>query len=395
MPKDGKLYSAENFYEREKIKKNKKLEKKVSEVFSSNEIIDSLNLIVRHLGDLKLQELDRLINILVKVKYSNFENWKKILRQFLLSITLLDTGYTKPTEKKRVVQILQRLKEIYEFLPFKSDQEIQTLLERSIEESVNFLLRNFNTMDTKAISSTLSSIGKLGLLNEEVCRKIEEPLIDIITDENIEDLEFSKIFFSIYKNRCPSSKLRNAFEKKIGFIINRYAKNSAKIDSDSLYIITRGLYFYYKSSDKTNPLFLQIEDIIFKNEKLFDFDHLIYISFCLLYLSKPSEDYYKLIDRVLDQFNDTHVLTEFLLFQIISISLRRNEISLQNMKKYISAYISMIKNNQVNTKEVEMFRKSVVYRKNRGRTPKEIVEYLEEVLGEIKDFSLVPQKINF
>jgi len=126
--------SYETYSKKLELKLDKKMKKKIKDVFSRNEVIDSLNLIMKHINDLKSNDMAKFINILIKIDYSNFENWKKILKQYIMYLSLITKDY-RPLENKDVVQTLNNLKNMYNFLPYLSDEEIQTLLDRAIKES--------------------------------------------------------------------------------------------------------------------------------------------------------------------------------------------------------------------------------------------------------------------
>lgn len=212
-----------------------------------NEVIDSLKLITQHLNDLKSAEFEKFINLLIKIKYTNFDTWKKVLTQYIMYISLLSTSY-QPLREKDIVQILHYLKNMYTFLPYNTSKDVQNLLERAIKESIIYLVNNLDKMTPELISSIINSISKLGYLDENNCRKIEETITPVF--ENMSHKHFTNILFCICRNRCASENFMKNLEKYSEKILDEHLE-TGEFDKFSVTMIAKC--------------------IIFKNLKLFSF----------------------------------------------------------------------------------------------------------------------------
>ena len=361
-------------------------ELKLKAIFSKNEIIETISIILKHVSDLKEGQLEKFINILIKIQYSNFENWKIILRQYILYISLLDTNY-QPLRDKDICQILHHLKNMYSFLPYTSDQEIQNLLERAIKESVNYLIKKFDDLKIEFYGKTLTAISKLGLLDDEVCKKVEKNLIYKLKDELIPADVFANIFFCIIRNRCASENFMVHLSKYCDRIMNMYLKDSGMVSPYVVALISKSLYYGYKVGDKI--LFTKIEEIVLKNKNMFEVHQIVIIAHSLARLTRPSDTFFNFLENYFNNFTDLNKLTELLTFQIITILLRKNHFSLDNIRKYINLYKKFIEKNQVKRKQIEIFKDIINAKIKKEYTKPEVVEYLKEIKAEMKelDFS--------
>jgi hypothetical protein len=223
------LNSYQNYLEDLKFKKNsRRIEQNVKQIFSSNIIKDSINLIMRHLTSIRSSELEKFINLLIRTKYSNFNNWKLILKQYITYMSLLETNY-QPLRNKDVVQILHHLKNIYTFLPYDADKEIQTFIERAIKESITYLIKNLEKMNNEEMGSIINSISKLGYLDEHNCSKIEKTLMTML--EEIPPYQFVSILFCICRNRCASNDFLKKLEDVSESILDSYLKDTSETSS--------------------------------------------------------------------------------------------------------------------------------------------------------------------
>lgn len=158
---------------------------------------------------MKTSGFEKLINILVKIKYTNGENWKIILRQYILYLTLLNTSY-QPLTGKHISQILYHIKHLNSFITYSAEVELLTLLDKALKDSVTYLLKNINEIDLDSLNLVINSISKLGLLDEENTRIIEKqisPLLDKLPHSTLANIQFC-----VFKNRCGSESFHKKFE---------------------------------------------------------------------------------------------------------------------------------------------------------------------------------------
>jgi len=360
-----------------------KIEHTIKEIFSKNEVIDTITIILKHISDLKESELEKFINILIKIKYSNFENWKIILRQYVLYISLLDTNY-QPLRDKDICQILHHLKNMNNFLPYTSDEEIQNLLERAIKDSVNYLIKRFEGLKIEYYGKTLTAISKLGLLDDEVCKKLETNLIYKLKDHMIPGDVFSNILFCIIRNRCASENLLRHLMNYCDKIMDSYLRDPALIDPYVVALICKSIYYGYKFGDKT--LYYKIEEIVLNNKNLFEVHQVIMIAHSLCRITRPSNIFFNFLENYFKNFRQLDKLTELLNFQVIGVLLRNNHFSIENIRKYTELYKSLIKKNQVKRKQIETFKSMITAKIKKEFTKPEVAEYLKEVKNELKDY---------
>jgi hypothetical protein len=352
-------------------------EKKVKYWFNQNEVIDSISLVLKHISDLKSGEMEKFINVLIKIQYSNFDNWKIILRQYVLYISLLDTNY-QPLRDKDVCQILHHLKNMYNYLPYTADKEVQTLLDKSINDSINYLIKTFDGLQITHYGKTLSAISKLGLLDEQMCKNLEYILIPKLKNNLIPGNIFVNILFCIYKNNCASENLIRHLEKYCEMILDRYNEDMSKFNPYVVAMIAKSLYYGFQTENV--KLFRKLENVFIKNSNLFQIHQTVMLAHSLQFLTKPSGEFINLVDKILKEFNEINILTELLTFQIITVLLKGNSFSLENIKKYISLYKNFINKNQVKRKQRETFRAMIRIKLKKGDIDPETSEFLNKVM---------------
>ena len=384
--------SYESYAQKIQMKTDKKLKKRLKEVFARNEVIDSINLVMRHITDLKSSDLVKFINVLVKIDYSNFENWKKILKQYIMYLSLLTTDY-KPLLNKDVVQIMTHLKNMYNFLPYLSDEEIQSLLERAIKESIEYVIKNIHTLELRHVATTITTMSKLGLLDEEVCRKFESFLCELIFDDKISDPDFANILFCIYKSKCASEQLMNILEKNCERLIDFYSKNPKRIDPFVVTMITKSFYYCYRKETKSLAICKRIEELFNNFNHLFNIHDCIIIAHSLFYLDQPGEDFFKNYNTVLDKFNNLGKLSEMLTFQILLVLLKRHEFSDENIKKFVNLYKEYANLGQAKKRQIEVVRNLLKLRLKKADHSPELLAFFEESLKEFTEFEMSIKKI--
>ena len=383
----------EAYSQKVNMKLDKRVKNKLREVFSRNEVVDAITLIMRHLNDLKSTDLAKFINVLIKIDYSNFENWKKILKQYIMYLSLITPDY-KPLFNKDVVQILHHLKNMYNFLPYLSDDEIQTLLERAIKESIEYIIKNINTLELKHVATTITAMSKLGMLDEEVCRKIEKFLINVISEENaMSDADFANILFCIFKSKTASENLTNMLEKYAEKIIDYYTKYPKEIDTHSLTMIVKSFYYGYRSETKKLNIFKKIEALFISYSNNFQIHDSVIIAHSLYYLDKPSEEFFSTYDTALHKFNNLNRMSELLNFQVLLVILKRGEFSDENIVKYVKLYKNYVNIGQVKKKQIDVFINLLKLKIKKGGFSNETQDYLNETLKDITEYSKNSRKI--
>jgi hypothetical protein len=383
----------EKYAQKIQLKTDKKLKKRLKEVFSRNEVIDSLNLIMRHITDLKSSELVKFINVLIKTDYSNFDNWKKILKQYIMYLSLLTTDY-KPLHNKDVVQIMTHLKNMYNFLPYLSDEEIQSLLERAIKESIDYVIKNIHTLELKHVATTITTMSKLGLLDEEVCRKIESFLCELIFEDKISDSDFANILFCIYKSKCASEELMNILEKNCERIIDFYNKNPSRIDPFVVTMITKAFYYCYRKETKKLAICKRVEELFNNYYDIFQIHDCIIIAHSLFYLDKPSEEFFKNYNHALMKFNNLSKLSEMLTYQILLVLLKRPEFKDENIIKYVNHYKDYASQGQVKKRQIEIVGNLLRLRLKKADHSPELLKFYEESLKDFSEFEIKAKKIS-
>jgi hypothetical protein len=214
---------------------NPEIEEKINKIFKSNDVIDTLHIIIRHISDIKTSGFEKLINLLVKIKYLNQEHWKIILSQYLMYLSIVQTHY-QPLDNRHITQILAHLKDMYKYLPFESDKELLQVLDRSISESINHLFKYLDQMNPEYFVITINSISKLGLMDETNTRNIENIMTDKLKD--MPDNYFANILFSTFRNRCASESLYNILEQRCISVLESYKKG--KGDTFVVTMIAKG-----------------------------------------------------------------------------------------------------------------------------------------------------------
>jgi hypothetical protein len=206
----------EGYAEKFNIENNKHIQEKVRIFFSKNEIIDVLNLIFRHLPNLKASSYEKLFNLLTKIKYKDFEVWKKILRQYLLYLSLSNTNY-QPLKFNYICIILSYLRVNYSMLTFSSDPELEKLIEKSIKQSNEHLITNIKKASPKDVAIIVNSLSKLGLLDENNSKIIENHIYPLIRD--LDNSDFTNILYCFCRNKLGSDKFYHVLSKRSEEII--------------------------------------------------------------------------------------------------------------------------------------------------------------------------------
>ena len=237
---------------------------KIKLIFSQNEITVGIANIIHHLNTSKGEIMEKLINILVKINYLNFQNWKTILEEYLLHLSIYsDTNYLFYTSKE-ITQILVHLKQLEEnvlnFMEYPynySDMkntiepgEILQLIRKAVDKSSDCFLKDLEYKNVDYISlSTYSVImGKYKLIDEKISRRLEKsfiPFLDLITD-----IEFAKLFFNIFKNKYCSENFFVLLEKKAENFITDYLSEKKPVNTYFMTLIAKGRknlinYYFY------------------------------------------------------------------------------------------------------------------------------------------------------
>lgn len=189
---------------------NKQIQEKIKIVFGKNEIIDTFNLIFRHLPNLRESAFEKLINIMTKIQYKDYNVWKRVLRQYILYLSLNNTDY-QPLRINYIAIILSYLKNNYKMLTFSSDTELEKLIEKAIKQSNDHLLENIQKASIKDVIILVSSISKLGLLDENNSLIIENYLIPKMKE--LAAMDFINILYCFCKNKCASEKFYKVLSK--------------------------------------------------------------------------------------------------------------------------------------------------------------------------------------
>ncbi len=376
--------SYETYSKKLELKLDKKMKKKIKDVFSRNEVIDSLQLIMKHINDLKSNDMAKFINILIKIDYSNFENWKKILKQYIMYLSLITKEY-RPLENKDVVQTLNNLKNMYNFLPYLSDEEIQTLLDRAIKESIQYIIKNITNLKLKDVATTITSMSKLGMLDEEVCRKIEGFLINVCQNE-ISDADFANILFCLFKSKTASETLVKILEKKSESIIDYYTKNPKYLDTHSVTMILKSFYYGYRTESKQLSISKKIEELFINYYDLFQIHDSVIIAHALYYLDKPSNEFWTTYNKILQNYKDLNKLSEMLTFQIILVIMKRPDFDEDVVIKYCKHYTVYVRTGQAKRKQIDTYISLLKLKIKKGALTEETTKFLTETLKEITEY---------
>jgi lantibiotic modifying enzyme len=92
-------------------------------------------------------------------------------------------------------------------------------------------------MNSEQISSIITSISKLGYLDEQNCRKIENTLEDKLNQIPSED--FVNILFCICRNRCASEGFMNKLENVSESILDDYINNNKRLNTFTVTMIAK------------------------------------------------------------------------------------------------------------------------------------------------------------
>jgi len=209
-----------------KIVKNKQLINNIETTFSKNIVIDTINLIFQHLSEIKSVSFEKLIFLLVSIRYKKYDNWKIVLKQYNGYISLLnkkDSNGYKPINFKSMTGCLHQLKNIYNFMTYFSDVEFENILDESIKGTSNYLLANLNENNTKLIMIVINNCSKMGLLDTSNIEKVEKVIISKIDEISASD--FIGVLYSFCKNKCGSEPFYQVLEAKCRKIIMEMNKN--------------------------------------------------------------------------------------------------------------------------------------------------------------------------
>jgi hypothetical protein len=206
---------------------------------SSNVAIDTMSIILHNIHFLNSTSYEKLINFLVKIEYKNNNNWIKILKEYLTCLDILSKSY-QPLSIKHVTQILSHLKEMYKYLPYTTEKELLELLDKSISNSITFLMNNIDDMYPENFVLLINSLSKLGLLDESNAKRIEKALVTKLQD--IPYNLFCNILYSICRNRSVGESFYQKLEKITNFILDDYTGGTVQLDPFVLTMIAKCNY---------------------------------------------------------------------------------------------------------------------------------------------------------
>jgi hypothetical protein len=218
-------------------------EKNIEKYFSDNIITEAFTIIIRNRDQLNSPNFEKLINILIKIKYQNIRNWKLILNHYLIFLNNVEkTAIPYRTSKfeRQISQILFHLKNIYDILPVHEDKELEELIDKSIKNTINFLLNNLEKAEPETVNMLLVSTIKLGYLDDQMYRKLEKPLK--IHLNSLSDDKFPLLLSSFFKNRAGTEAFITLLENRAERIIDKFLSNKKSIDTYAVSNIAQGNY---------------------------------------------------------------------------------------------------------------------------------------------------------
>jgi hypothetical protein len=371
-----------------KVKKKNDLEvkKKLKMAFSLNEILDTLQFIFKNLNDLKPKELCKLINLLVKIEYSNFENWKKIFIHYQMLLSLITPTY-QHVPILDIGKIFTSLQAIYNFLPFTADKEMQSLLDISIKKSLEQLLQKFNDIDSRMLGSTFNSMSRLGLLDDQLLMKIENDLIRLTKEDLLRDEDFIAIVFAIFKSNCASQNLFSVLEKKCEILLDFYSQRPLAVDPVNVKMIIKGFYYASRYDTKKSKIFIIVENLYINYPDSFPIHEAIELAFCLSKITELSPNFYRKLNENLEK-SDIKNLTEYLASFLIKVLLSHNsqEFSHEIIVKYTNLYKKMALEDQLKLKDAKHFKKLLQLQIENEFLTLETRNFLSHTLEEIKNY---------
>ena len=365
---------------------NKIVQDNIRTVFGRNEIIDAFNLIFRHLPNLKSSAFEKLINIMTKVNYQDNEIWKRVLRQYLLYLSLLKTDY-QPLKIEYIALILSHLKNNFKMLTFSSDTELEKLIEKAINKSLEYLLDNINKAQIQDVIILVSSISKLGLLDENNSLIIENYLTPKM--QQIDDKGFINLLYCFCKNKCASDKFYNVLGINYYNTASRSEAIILKSEGDKLNpflisqiakcILSINLAFYVGLKNNKS-IFQLVEKNFIKYSKRYEGNHAGALAHSIICMQNCSEEFCYKFNDYLSTFKPIGLLTEMLVFQINYIFMIRGEFSIKNIVTFFEAYKRFIDENKVKIKQAKVLTKLIQYKIQANKNDRELVYVLNENL---------------
>ncbi len=258
--KDNSEFQEELYFKKIYNKLNDSKYKIVKEVFSQNEIIEGISNICKHINTLKGEEMEKLINILGKINYFNFDKWKKILEEYILHLSIYsDTNYKIYTPKE-ISQIIVHLKNLEDALLLGKDnfsvskdanltgyvkkEEILTLIKNAFEKSSECFLKDleFKKVDFSCINTYMVTLSRYKLLNEKIWKKIEISIFPIF--DSLSDSDLCNLIFNVFKSKICSEKFFAKLERKTENLLSEYLSEIKPVDTYLVILISKGIMIF-------------------------------------------------------------------------------------------------------------------------------------------------------
>lgn len=230
-------------------------QKTIEEIFKQNEVIEGISNIITHINTLKGEDVEKLMNILLKINYLNYEKWVKILEEYLLHLSMYsDTSYHLYTTKE-ISQIIIHLKCLEEAFLLNKDhfsiskeanlkgkikkEEILILIKNAFEKSCECILKDleFKKVEFFTINTFIVAMAKYKLLDEKISKKIENNLLPIL--ESLNDSDLCVLMFNVFKNKVFSEKFICKIEKIIENLLSDYLAEKKPIDTFLVTLISK------------------------------------------------------------------------------------------------------------------------------------------------------------
>jgi hypothetical protein len=274
--KESKEFQEEIYFNRIKTKLDKNFDKKIEEIFSQNESIEAIDNIVTQISTIKGDNMEKLINILVKINYSNFGKWKKILEEYSMHLSIYSDATHLYYTAKELAQIMTQLKIFEENLLNEKDvnygidknpndevnkDEILVMIKDVFEKSTQCFMKDLETKDVElySINTVMVTLIKYKCMNEKKSKKFENALIPII--DKLNDFDIANLLFNSYKNKKNTELFVSKIETKIENLLSDYL-NEKPLDTFIITLIAKGMYLLFSF----NFIFLIF---LFKSYKLF------------------------------------------------------------------------------------------------------------------------------
>lgn len=223
-------------------------------IFSQNEIIEGISNTVMHINTIKGDNMEKLINILVKIHYFNYEKWKKILEEYILHLSIYaDTNYLFYTPKE-ISQIIVHLKSLEEAIINGKDAafdninlnskiskvDFLALLKQAVDKSSQCFLNDLETkkVEFSVINVYMVVMAKYKLLDEKICRKIENSLMPLL--DGLSDFDICTLMFNMFKNKVSSEKFFVKIEKKVEALLSDFLAERKTLDPYLVTMIAKG-----------------------------------------------------------------------------------------------------------------------------------------------------------